>query len=224
MREKGSLEKTIMQCVFVGPPRSGKSSLMKRIVGERPTPTSPSTGVADKVVQVEIVRSSTAAASVSGSTWVKLSHDDEAVTVVMDTAQSYSSQTAHSETHSQASVAVAPVNQTELNTTTLVSSVPEQRNQPQPHQSPSPATVSTQPHLPSPSSSAGTNTAVLKPSLDLCRSALQRNPRYASQERGWMVYLTDTGGQIEFQEVLPLLVSGPSVFFLVFRLDRDLNK
>ena len=39
-----------------------------------------------------------------------------------------------------------------------------------------------------------------------------------------MVYLTDTGGQIEFQEVLPLLVSGPSVFFLVFRLDRDLNK
>ena len=36
--------------------------------------------------------------------------------------------------------------------------------------------------------------------------------------------LTDTGGQIEFQEILPLLVSGPSVFFLVFRLDRDLNK
>ena len=39
-----------------------------------------------------------------------------------------------------------------------------------------------------------------------------------------MVYLTDTGGQIEFQELLPLLVSGPSVFFLVFRLDHDLNK
>ena len=45
-----------------------------------------------------------------------------------------------------------------------------------------------------------------------------------SQEQGWMVYLTDTGGQIEFQELLPLLVSGPSVFFLVFRLDHDLNK
>ena len=223
MRQKGSLNKTIMQCVFVGPPRSGKSSLMKRIVGERPTPSSPSTGVADKVVQVEIVRSSTAAASVSGSTWVKLSHDDEAVTVVMDTAQSHSGQAAHSETHSQASVDVAPVNQTELTTTTLVSSVPEHRNQPQPHQSPSPAAASTQPHLPSPDSS-GTSTADLKPSLDLCRNALQRNPGYASQERGWMVYLTDTGGQIEFQELLPLLVSGPSVFFLVFRLDHDLNK
>ena len=196
---------------------------MKRIVGERPTPSSPSTGVADKVVQVEIVRSSTAAASVSGSTWVKLSHNEEAVTVVMDTSQNHSGQAAHSETYSQV---VAPVNQTELTTTTLVSSVSEHRNQPQPHQSPSPAptTASTQPHIPFPSS---TNKVDLKPSLDFCQNALRENPLYAvraSQERGWMVYLTDTGGQIEFQELLPLLVSGPSVFFLVFRLDHDLNK
>ena len=224
MTQKGSLDKTIMQCVFVGPPRSGKSSLMKRIIGEHPTVSSPSTGVADKVVQVEIVRSPTAAANVSGSTWVKLSHDDEAVTVVMDTAQNHSGQVAHSQTHSQASVAA---NQTELTSTTLVSSVPEHRNQPQPHQSPRPPTASTQPHLPSPSSSASISSTDLKLSVDFCKSALQRNPRsafWASQERGWMVYLTDTGGQIEFQELLPLLVSGPSVFFLVFRLDHDLNK
>ena len=194
-----------MQCVFVGPPRSGKSSLMKRIVGERPTPSSPSTGVADKVVQVEIVRSSTAAASVSGSTWVKLSHDEETAMVVMETSQSHSSQTGHRETHSQA------VNQSELNSTLLVSGVPEQS---QPHQSPSPATAST-------------NTADLKLSVDFCKRALQRDVRYAmrvARERSWLVYLTDTGGQIEFQELLPLLVSGPSVFFLVFRLDHDLNK
>ena len=210
-----------MQCIFVGPPRSGKSSLMKRIVGDRPTPSSPSTGVADKVVQVEIVRSSTAAASVSGSTWVQLSHDEEAVTVVMDTSQSHSGQAGHSETPSQASVAEAPVNQTEFTTATLVSSVPECRNQPQPHQSPSRAIAS------SLSSSASTNTTDLKPSVDFCQSALRKNPFYAVralQEQGWMVYLTDTGGQIEFQELLPLLVSGPSVFFLVFRLDHDLNK
>ena len=227
MRQKGSLDKTIMQCVFVGPPRSGKTSLMKRIIGERPTPSSPSTGVADKVVQVEIVRSSTAAASVSGSTWVKLSHDDETAMVIMETAWSHSGHTAHSETHSQASVAVAPVNQTELTTTTLVSSVPEHINQPQPHQSPSPAAASTQPHIPSLSGSASTSTVDLKPSVHFCQNALQRNLRYAmriAQEHSWLVYLTDTGGQIEFQELLPLLVSGPSVFFLVFRLDHDLNK
>ena len=233
IRQKGSLDKTIMQCVFVGVPRSGKSSLMKRMVGERPTHSSPSTGVVDKVVQVEIVRSSTAAASVSGSTWVKLSHDDEAVTVIMDTAQSHSGEVADSETRSQASVAVAAMHQTEPNSTTSGGRVSEQpqpdgvsedRRQHQSHQSPTPTTASTQPHLPSQSSSGSSNTADLKSSVDMCKSALRRTPYRASQEQGWMVYLTDTGGQIEFQELLPLLVSGPSVFFLVFRLDHDLNK
>ena len=222
-----------MQCVFVGVPRSGKSSLMKRMVGECPAHSSPSTGVVDKVVQVEIVRSSTAAASVSGSTWVKLSHDDEAVTVVMDTAQSHSGEVADSETHSQASVAVAAVHQTEPNSATSggrVSEHPqpdgvsEDRRQHQPHQSPTPTMASTQPHLPSQPSFASSTTADLKSSVDMCKSALRRMPFRASQEQGWMVYLTDTGGQIEFQELLPLLVSGPSVFFLVFRLDHDLNK
>ena len=222
-----------MQCVFVGVPRSGKSSLMKRMVGERPAHSSPSTGVVDKVVQVEIVRSSTAAASVSGSTWVKLSHDDEAVTVVMETAQSHSGEVADSETHSQASVAVAAVHQTEPNSATSGGRVSEQpqpdgvsedRRQHQPHQSPTSTMASTKPHLPSQSSSASSNTADLKPSVNMCKGALRRTPYRASQEQGWMVYLTDTGGQIEFQELLPLLVSGPSVFFLVFRLDHDLNK
>ena len=211
---------------------------MKRMVGELPAHSSPSTGVVDKVVQVEIVRSSTAAASVSGSTWVKLSHDDEAVTVVMETAQSHSGEVADSETHSQASVAVAAVHQTEPNSTTSGGRVSEQpqpdgvsedRRQHQPHQSPSPTMASTQPHLPSQSSSGSSNTVDLKPSVELCKSALRKNPQYTvkavqKQEQGWMVYLTDTGGQIEFQELLPLLVSGPSVFFLVFRLDHDLNK
>ena len=38
------------------------------------------------------------------------------------------------------------------------------------------------------------------------------------------LYLSDIGGQMEFQELLPLLVSGPSLFFLVFPLHRDLDQ
>ena len=30
------------------------------------------------------------------------------------------------------------------------------------------------------------------------------------------IYFTDTGGQLEFQEVLPAIISGPSIFLLVF--------
>jgi GTPase SAR1 family protein len=38
------------------------------------------------------------------------------------------------------------------------------------------------------------------------------------------LYLRDTGGQVEFQEMLPLLVFGPSLFLFVLRLDLDFNK
>ena len=40
----------------------------------------------------------------------------------------------------------------------------------------------------------------------------------------WSLYLTNTGGQMEFQELLPLLVSGPSMFFITFQLHKDLNE
>ena len=42
-------------------------------------------------------------------------------------------------------------------------------------------------------------------------------------ESSWSLYLTNTGGQIEFQELLPLLVSGPSIFFITFPLNRNLK-
>ena len=37
------------------------------------------------------------------------------------------------------------------------------------------------------------------------------------------IHFTDTGGQPEFQEVLPMLVSGCSLFLLVFDLSRNIN-
>ena len=56
--------------------------------------------------------------------------------------------------------------------------------------------------------------------------------RYVIKERGvsrvhvnnpCTLYLTDSGGQPEFQELLPALVVGPCVFFVVFPLHKDLN-
>ncbi len=38
------------------------------------------------------------------------------------------------------------------------------------------------------------------------------------------MFYTDTGGQPEFQEVLPCLVGGPTLFLLVFDLSKGLNK
>ena len=63
--------------------------------------------------------------------------------------------------------------------------------------------------------------------LDMFKSAIKSKGLWGlSQqlEHYWSLYLTNTGGQTEFQELLPLLVSGPSMFLITFRLDRDLNK
>ena len=38
------------------------------------------------------------------------------------------------------------------------------------------------------------------------------------------IYLTDSGGQPEFQELLPALVVGPCIFIVVLPLDKDLTK
>ena len=40
-------------------------------------------------------------------------------------------------------------------------------------------------------------------------------------QKTFSLYLRDTGGQIEFQEMLPLLIFGPSIFIFVFRTDLD---
>ena len=40
-------------------------------------------------------------------------------------------------------------------------------------------------------------------------------------KKSYSLYLRDTGGQVEFQEMIAVLIYGPSIFFFVFRLDRD---
>ena len=79
IRDRGKLDHTLVHGVFVGPPRSGKDSLMKRLLGEMPTDTSPSTGVAENVVHVKVEESSTFAATVEQSNWTRLAYDEEAL-------------------------------------------------------------------------------------------------------------------------------------------------
>ena len=43
-------------------------------------------------------------------------------------------------------------------------------------------------------------------------------------DKSMTIFYTDTGGQPEFQEVLPALVAGPTIFLLVFNLLEPLNR
>ena len=63
--------------------------------------------------------------------------------------------------------------------------------------------------------------------VDIFKQAVKLRGMDALQEHlesSWSLYLTNTGGQIEFQEYLPFLVCGPSIFFVTFPLHYDLDK
>ena len=209
MTEKGTLEHTLSHGVMVGPARSGKSSLMSRLAGEMPSSTSPSTGVAEKVVQVVRVRKShTVALSVHDTIWFKLLYDQEAIRWMNLAIQNIPSQPqkpAVPLTDNTVSSPPTPIQSEPENISPIVESV---------------TTPLTKGYTASYPEGYVAPMEVFKGAtqgkdLDLLRQHF---------ENSWSFYLTDTGGQVEFQELLPLLVSGPSVFFFTFRLDQELNQ
>ena len=219
MKEKESVEQIAMHCVFLGLPQSGKSSLIQRLLGKRPS-VSCSTGVAEKVVRVEIRKSS---AHVSGRLWCELEDlDDEAVLVMHNVSRT------------------APVDVAAITTDDPVELQPEEalslsgiikstllkifRNL-------FPQNPHTEQHKQAPFSPPAQRFQFepgeqsTKPPLDVFRDAFQKKGSKLKElvDEPWMLYITD-GGQPEFQELLPILVSGPSLFFLVFSLHLELNK
>ena len=176
-----------MQGVFLGPARSGKSSLIKRLLKKELNPTSPSTGAADKVIQVSVKKSSSIATSIFESTWLHLTYSGEAIRLMMLAAKTYKNK---------------PVGSDRI--TTQLSSGGD-------------PIVSIPVEMP-----AGYVTP-----RQTFESALSTGGIVALRQHldgSWTLYLSDTGGQMEFQELLPLLVSGPSLFFIIFPLHRDLDE
>ena len=199
MKEKGCLQQTAMHCIFMGLPRSGKTSLLRRLVNKRLSSYA-STGVAERAVHVELRRSTV---HVSGLFWCELDDlGDEAMSLMHDVSKT------------------APDDATEP--FLLSADAPVDTQPPSEHPK---LASSSSPNL---QSSAEPQTPVKqgsKPPLEVFRDAFRKkwSKRKNLDAGHWTLYLTDTGGQPEFQELLPILVCGPSLFFLVFRLDLDLN-
>ena len=188
-----------MHGVFLGPARSGKSSLIKRLLKKKLPPTSsPSTGAADKVIYVSVKKSSSIATSVFESTWLYLTYGGEAVRLMMLAAQSLTP-TGSDRVATQFSSDRHPEQEGTLENLALVDNHPIQMpgGYVPPRQ-----TFEDALHTQS------DGIVALRQHLD----------------GSWTLYLSDIGGQMEFQELLPLLVSGPSLFFVVFPLHRDLNE
>jgi hypothetical protein len=158
---------------------------MENLLGHVPPFKSPSTGVADAVVQVQVEKLTTVAATVDkGSIWSRIDDNDEVIRLI----------SMHNDPRNvQYDQQDGMVHDFETHGLCIT-------NPPKIHENSTP--------------------------LEILTRAIENKGLNALQkyfETSWSLYLSNTGGQIEFQEILPLLVSGPCVFFYTFRLDRDLN-
>ena len=196
MKENVCLQQIVMHCVFMGMPRSGKSSLMQRLLGKRLSSYA-SIGMAKRVACVEIRKSTV---HVSGLLWCELEDlGDEAMSLMHDVSKSVAEGTTGS---------LLLTTQTPFDT-----------------QPPSKRLKLTPPLSPNLQSLEELDKQGANPPLEVFRAIFQKKWSKLKDldENHWTLYLTDVGGQPEFQELLPILVCGPSLFFLVFRLDLELN-
>ena len=205
---------------------------MKRLLGEKIiNDNSPSTGVAENVVHVKVEESSTFAATVDQSNWARLAYDEEAIHL-MKTASSKSSSVSHLPKESS-----DEKNITE--STDLVPKEIERFLQDAQEKCAQNETISSEESSMSQFMSPLEEIFQPPERLELQAARPHRSPMEIFKEalknkgleglkkqllKSWSLYLTNTGGQMEFQELLPLLVSGPSVFFITFQLHKDLDQ
>ena len=230
MEERGMLDHTIVHGVFVGPARSGKNSLMERLLGRIPSSVSPSTGVAEKVVHVKVIqKSATIATNIEESVWSVMDYDDEVIKILLisnasGTEKDDSLLEKQDLEHTPGdSLEVQPVGEddghvesSETQNSLVVDTATEYHHS----EADRIELSSTSPSF----TWLSSHHSPFVPPLMILRNALKSKGLKEHFEKTWSLYLTNTGGQVEFQEVLPLLVSGPSLFFFTFRLDRALDE
>ena len=226
------LDHTIVHGVFVGPARSGKNSLMERLLGRMPSSVSPSTGVAESIVQVKVIQeSATIAANVEESIWSVMDCDDEAIKLMLISSESQNkieipilqTEDPVDTFNPEASSPKAP--NTDLGESEGTLAIDSETADDVMFEAESSLPDNSHIQLPRPKLPDS-----YVPPIEIVKVALRKKGKEGLEilqqhfQKTWSLYLTNTGGQMEFQEVLPLLVSGPSMFFFTFRLDRDLNK
>ena len=208
---------------------------MKRLLGEMLSGKSPSTGVVEKSIQVAVEKSSfgIVSASVDSSKWTRLSHEDEAIDTITKVASDQSSTRHILENQSCFQEVIEKIPVPKVLDSNIESSNKKESTKEILFQdniqlpvtaSKEDAYVSTE--LPFISVQQVENVCKCKPLIFFKRALKNKDflSLHQYHKQYWSLHLSNTGGQIEFQELLPFLVSGPSLFIVTFRLDQDLNQ
>lgn len=199
------------QAMLVGPGGSGKSSFMDRMTNKRHL-VYLSTGVANPVVIVDVnVNPSTfhAVTVFDANHWEEVKFDISLVGQIHESTNSVKPQAKKTE-----------VNQ---NPSSLSASSPSVKS-----------TSGSSTKADAERVTAATTTiptsrppAANEDIREVISSAVRKHGGFTQFEnhlkKKFTLYLRDAGGQVEFQEMVSLLVFGPSIFFFVFRADQELD-
>ena len=231
----------VIQCMPFGPPRIGKTCVKDRLAGKKPKgepamkkgdkivypgKVSMSTGAADETMKLFIERSSSTTFQEQDEKWVQYRFDQEVISLVkgLGNLMSISSKTA--DTYGVKKLADSkPVIQKQKSGRQMLMKTSALEMQATPivtsrHQHQHKAQV-----MPIRLPDAAKVKIDINPLQPVTDAFHHENP---SEIRGLLensltIHFTDTGGQPEFQEIIPMLVAGPSLFLLVFSLATRLD-
>ena len=221
IREKGAVNQIMMQGIFFGLPRSGKTSTKKRLTGQKPALVTPSTGVAEEVTRVEIEDiEKTTVQLLSRSTWNEVADLSEEAAIVVEDVTDHFAHDCDSSGNSKMVTKIMKSGATCPPQNKLQKMVRKVRRFAQ--------KSSTMEIMPCSEIEHDAQQEIALASVNptqILNSTLQQSAIVKRRVQGLQctLYVSDVGGQPEFQESLPALVSGPSIYFLTFPLHKGLN-
>ena len=213
--ENGTIDRKLANFMFVGPTGSGKSSLMARLLKRARKEVSLSTGVCDPVVIVDVNFHS--ATAIDSDAWEEIDYDLSLLRQ-MNRENFVASPPDRLVPKPSGEVNILP---TELRTSGTKPRVRSALKSAKKYVSRHFTFSGRLRNVSTASASQLSRTPIGITVLPVLKNHGGPKAFLNYLRKGMSLYLRDTGGQVEFQEMIALLVVGPSIFFFVFRIDRD---